>query len=213
MTMESVLKEMTGSFDKHVVTKLSDTSWCFEEPGTFHYRCYINVTEGGSIIVTGDLQELILNVYNAGIPWLRGVVKTDKPGNHSYHYIFEKVAPIMKDGFLRPCGETLKEVIDDLLEYDDLPKYKEILAAREENEEAFPFRRGALSAADRIYDELDFDNFNPSDVYSILSEERIDHEYPSLTTLKDRFYILVEVLRCFINKLDETPSTEVDTSG
>ena len=203
MSLESVLREMEGAFDNHVVTKKSDTSWCFEKPGTFNYRCYISFTEGGDIIVTGDLQELILNVYRDGLAWVRGVLKNPVPGKCSYGYVFEKVVPIMKDGFLRPCGETLKEEVDDTLAYDGLPKYAEILVARDKDEEAFPFQPGALSAADRIYDEIDFDDFEPRCVYEIYDEEGVDHEYPSLTTYTDRFYILVEVLRCFINKLDE----------
>ena len=203
--------DMKDAFTKHVVRKITNSQWLFEEPGTLHYHCYISVTASGTVIVTGDLGDLILHTGGDGLAWLRGVVKAARAGSHSYHYIAEKMSREMRDDYYKPSKQALEDWCNEFLAEAGLPPYSEILKQRKsdggKDVEVSPFfpRPRVLQIVDVVHEQVNFDEFTPWEVYALLSHEGVDHDYPCLTEMAPRFYWLVEALRCFMNTLDSAP--------
>ncbi len=192
---DAAIKATANAFVDHVVTVDSDNplhkKWTFQKPGTTHFACDIALVDTGTIIVTGDLGDIILhfNWYPLGKKSVFGVgVGID------YGYIYEKLSRSMEEYFIEPKGELLTEWLADEIanaDEDDPEVKKKLLEMQEEHNEG-------------AFDDVNGD-FSAREAFSYISAHDVtDCYYPPLQAFTERFYIMIEVLRHFVAAMPET---------
>lgn len=192
---DSAIKGMAKAFVDHVVTvdsdKLNAQKWTFQKPGTTHFACDITLVDTGTIIVTGDLGDIILhfNWYPLGKKSVFGCW-----AGIDYSYIYEKISSSMAEYYIEPKAELLTEWLEyeiaNVDEGEDDYKAKLITMQEEHTDGCFDDANGDFSAREAI---------------RYMSTHNItDGEYPSLEAFTERFYIMIEVIRHFVAAMPET---------
>lgn len=206
----AALAEIKHGFDNHVVVR-EGGGFTFQEPGTFVHRCFVTVNNvSGVLTLTGDLGDLILYTGGSPLGFLRGTLGDNrKPGQHSYNYIFEKVSRQMTAGFLTNSIELLKRFCEETLTEVGLPPLNDDgslwqdavgkVCTNDEQAQAWMLANDLLSLISHSRDNP----FSATEAYDVLSRHGVD-DYPSLKAFTKEFYWLVEALRVFIVRLDQT---------